>query len=122
MAWKVDAKAMWVFQNPLTCAILIVGVGLLGGVLSQNAWGNSLFERFGALTAGFGVFVFGIVASELLARGQYTFILDKHGEPADPFKASTVRFALGCQAFVVFIGTIQWGFGSLLFQRECAQC
>jgi hypothetical protein len=92
--------------------------GVLGGLFAQAIFGNNLFERFGALHAGIGVLVFGIAASELLARSQISFWTGADGEAPHPFNSKSVRFALTCQALVVFAGTIQWGFGSLIMGSE----
>lgn len=118
MAYKPDTKALAILRYPLPIAFSICLLGLIGGYFAQGYFGNGLFERFGSLTAGLGAFVFGIAAAELLIRSQVTFIMGDDGEAAAPFKARTVRFALDCQAAVVLVGTIQWGFGGLLFGNQ----
>jgi len=120
MGYQVDKKADFILRNPTASAILCLALGILGGVIAEQSIGANLFERFGALTVGFSLVVFGIVASELLVRGQYTFWMGEDGEPADPFKSKTVRHALLWQTVVAFLGTIQWGFGSLLLGGENA--
>lgn len=117
MGYKPDKKATLVLQYPLPLAFLIVFSGLVFGWLAEASFGHNMFERFGALTAGLGVLVFGVAASELLTRSQFTLIMQNDGEPPEPFKTKTVRFALNCQAIVVFIGTMQWGFGALVTGR-----
>ena len=114
MRYKPDRKAVLILTYPLPIAFAICIAGLIGGFIAEDIFGQNLFERFGALTAGLGVFVFGLGAAELLTRSQFSFIMDDDGEPTAPFKSRTVRFSLDCQAAVVLVGTIQWGFGSLL--------
>ncbi|MEO1137846.1 MAG: hypothetical protein AAFW87_00180 [Pseudomonadota bacterium] len=114
MAYEKDPKAVLILEYPLPIAFLILSIGALGGFFAEQHFGHSLFERFGALTAGLGVLVFGVAAAELLTRAQISFFMGDDGEPPAPFKIKTVRFALDCQALVVFAGTIQWGFGGLL--------
>jgi hypothetical protein len=117
MACEPNPIALKILRYPFLLAFGILVFGLLGGYLAETSFGNSLFERFGALTAGIGVLLFGVAAGELLTRGQHSFYMDDDGEPVEPFKSRTVRLALNCQALVVFIGTIQWGFGGLLIAR-----
>jgi hypothetical protein len=117
MAYEADAKAIIVLKYPLPIAVAILLFGLIGGYFAEAAFANSLFERFGALTAGLGVLLFGIAAAELLTRSQISFYMGDDGEPPEPFKSRTVRFALDCQALVVFIGTIQWGFGGMIMGK-----
>ncbi|MEB8388467.1 hypothetical protein OO012_14665 [Rhodobacteraceae bacterium KMM 6894] len=114
MAYETNKKAAVILSYPLPVAFSILTIGLLGGYIAHSFFGNFFFERFGALTAGLGVLVFGIVAAELLTRAQISFNMGDDGEPPHPFKTKSVRFALDCQAFVVFAGTLQWGFGGLI--------
>ncbi len=118
MSYAPDRKAVFILDHPLPISFLILVVGFVGGYLVESASSQPFFERFGALTAGLGVLVFGVAAGELLTRSQGSFIMDDDGEPPAPFKSSTVRYALNCQAVVVFLGTIQWGFGSMLVGSE----
>ena len=115
MAYEVDPKARFILGNPVSTALICLGVGLLGGFLAQQYFGQNLFEQFGAVTAALALLSFGVVASELLVRGQFSFIMGEDGEPDEPFKTKNVRTVLSWQTACGFIGTLQWGFGSLVF-------
>jgi|TARA_B110000908_G_scaffold172259_1_gene238639 hypothetical protein len=115
MGFSLDKKAAWLLLHPLKTAAAISLFGLVGGFLAQKLLCQDLFERFGSLTVALSVLAFGIVASELLNRsqdGHYARVEDDRLEPTSAFN---IRRTFNFQALLVFAGTIQWGFGSLLF-------
>ena len=103
----------WILLNPEAVALLVIGFGVFGGLLTEQNFGSNFFERFGALTAGVGALLFGLVSSELLNRSQDGYYARTEDDPSSPFAASNIRRTLSIQSFVVLFGTIQWGFGSL---------
>lgn len=118
MAYHASAFPVWVLNRPLISACMVLLFGLGGGAIAAMIFkGMNLFERFGAVTTTLGLVVFGSLASELLVRSQGSFIMSGDGEPSAPFNFATVRHALNLQTIVVGIGTLQWGFGSLIFAR-----
>ena len=118
MAYVYGPFPVWVARNPTTAAFLVLTIGLLGGLVMAFLFpGLNLFERFGAVTTSFGLLVFGSLASELLVRSLGTPIMQNDGEPGGPFKFALTRRALSLQTWVVLMGTLQWGFGSLVFSR-----
>lgn len=119
MAYSTAKFPTLVLKHPKLAALLVLIVGCGGGVLAEWLGFSGLFERFGALNIALGVLLFGSLASELLVRAQGTFILGNDGEPREPFKFKQVRSALNWQTFVVVLGTVQWGFGGLLFRASC---
>ncbi|QCO54770.1 hypothetical protein EOK75_02565 [Pseudorhodobacter turbinis] len=118
MAYTESAFPVWVVKNPILAACIILTTGTFGGAVTAFAVpGMNLFERFGALTTMLGVFVFGSLASELLVRAQGAFAMGNDLEPAGTFKFGLTRKALNWQTAVIAIGTLQWGFGSLIIAR-----
>ena len=118
MGYKHSPFAAVVVKNPGIVAAIVLAVGLLGGIAAAIAMPTlNLFERFGAVTTSLGLVVFGSLASELLVRSQGSFVMQDDGEPGGPFKFAVTRRALTLQTWVVLIGTLQWGFGSLVFAR-----
>ncbi|MCR9275050.1 MULTISPECIES: hypothetical protein [Mameliella] len=114
ISYSPDPKAVAVLLHPLSISFAIFAFGLIGGYIAEDLLGNSMFERFGALTAGLGVLVFGFVAAELLNRSQDARFAREDDDPSDPFSVSNIRSAPNYQAFLVFVGTLQWGFGSIV--------
>ena len=118
MAYAPANFPVLVLKRPISAAASSIAFGLLGGIAAAALWnGHNLFERFGAVTTALGILTFGAMASELLVRSQGSFIMGDDGEPGAPFNFATVRSALSWQTFVVLIGTMQWGFGALIFVR-----
>ena len=118
MAYVYGPFPVWVARNPKKAAFLVLTIGLLGGVVMAFIFpGLNLFERFGAVTTSLGLLVFGSLASELLVRSLGTQIMGNNGQPGGPLKFDMTRHALTLQTWVVLIGTLQWGFGSLVFSR-----
>jgi len=115
MAFPVPKTVRWLLLNLEVPAVLILGVGILGGFAAERAFGLGLFERFGALTAGLAVLVFGLVSSELLNKAQDAYFARGKDDLRDPFGVSNIRRCLGLQSVVVLLGTLQWGFGALVF-------
>ncbi|WP_131824996.1 hypothetical protein [Yoonia rosea] len=103
-------------KYPLTSALFVVAVGACLGAVAQIYFGNNLFERFGSFTVAFAIVVFGTVTNLLQSRAQGSYIMDDDGEPPEPFKTNTVKRALNWQGFALIIGTLQWGFGGLLWE------
>ncbi len=118
MAYTYPPFPVWVVKNPVVAATVVTLFGIIGGLIAAILLPcHNLFERFGSVTTMLGLLVFGSLASELLVRSQGTFTMQNDGEPGGPFKFAPTRKALTLQTIVVCIGTLQWGFGSLVFAR-----
>jgi hypothetical protein len=118
MAYTYSPFPVWVVKHPIISALVVTVLGVGGGLLAALVFPErNLFERFGSVTTMLGLLVFGTLGGELLVRSQGTFAMQNDGEPGGPFKFAPTRKALTLQTVVVCIGTIQWGFGSLMFAR-----
>ena len=117
MAYELDTKAAWLLLNPKKTSLAIAAVGFGGGYLGQTLVDHNLFERFGSLTVALAVLVFGIVAAELLNRAQDGYFSREDNDPNEPTSVQNIRKTLNFQSVLVFLGTLQWGFGGLLFGR-----
>jgi hypothetical protein len=115
MSYRPAKFPVLILRHPFTAGAIVLGVGICGGTAFQALFGDNFVERFGALSVALGTFLFGTVTSELMVRGQAMLIVGQDGEPDEPFKLRRIRRTLIVQAAVVALGTIQWGFGSLMF-------
>lgn len=116
MSYKPAKFPLLILRHPFAAGVIVLGIGIFGGVQFHNVVGNNFIERFGALSVALGTFLFGTVTSELMVRGQAMLTVGHDGEPDEPFKMRRIRRTLVVQAAVVALGTIQWGFGSLIFK------
>lgn len=117
MDWLVRTS----LQRPLLVGMGCLLLGLLGGFVVEVSGLCGFFGRFGSLTVALGALAFGAIASDLLIRAQVGRFADDNGDLPHPYSRTHLRKVLGVQAIVVFLGTLQWGFGDLLRLGECAQ-
>ena len=120
MAAKSQKVAVWILEHPRSSGSLVVLSGLILGLTLQLIFENNLFERFGSLSVAIGVVLFGFLSTELAVRVQGWTTAD--GDQLPPYDSVSVRKAQKWQVIAAVVGTIQWGFGGLLFLEECAKC
>ena len=107
---------------PRISSAILISFGLVLGLVGQEIFGLDLFERFGSVTVALGALMIGSLSTHLHIRGQGSLITNNDGTLPAPYDPSTIRRAQNWQGAAAIFGTIQWGFGGLLFLEECTKC
>ena len=105
-----------VLRHPTLIAGLVLLLGIGGGLAANYLFKNNLFERFGSFTVALGVFSFGSVSSELLNRSQDGRWAREDDFSGGIYSRKNIRNTMFWQTAIVSIGTIQWGFGGLVWE------
>lgn len=110
-------------HRPLLIAISCILLGLIAGAFAEalvTVNNGSWLGRFGSVTVALGVLTFGALTSDLVIRGQVGWINDKSGDRSFPYSRRNLHYVFTVQTIVIIFGTLQWGFGDVIYGEACA--